>query len=159
MITKEKLKSLVSLIKDKTGLSQEQISTKAGYEKKTLTQRISNGSNLQAIYDQLNLVFGDKLKISTRKTSFRIVLEGDSDKKMFLDMVKKMEKLEANSDEINLFSKAILTSQIGYGQAIGDTLDRMNKVPEGTTGASAGTIEERIWKMLEQKGISAIIRK
>lgn len=73
-------------------------------------------------------------------------------------LAEKIEKIEINSDETNSFVKAILTSQIGYGEAIGNSLDRLNKAPEGTTGAVAGTIEERIWKMLQEKGISAIVR-
>lgn len=65
MISKDQLKELIKTIKSKTGLSQELISEKAGYERKTLTQLMSGGAKLDEAYNQLKMVFADELKSST----------------------------------------------------------------------------------------------
>lgn len=67
MVSKADLKSLVELIKSATGLGQEEMSVQAGYKPKTLTQRLSYGQDLDAIYAQLKLVFGERLNNSTYK--------------------------------------------------------------------------------------------
>jgi predicted ribosome quality control (RQC) complex YloA/Tae2 family protein len=64
MISKEELRSLIETIKKATGLGQEKISIGAGYKKTTLTERLSQGGGLDAVYDQLKLVYGEALKKS-----------------------------------------------------------------------------------------------
>lgn len=71
----------------------------------------------------------------------------------------KLEDLRVNSDETNLLVKALLTQHIGYSEAIATTLDKVAKNPEGTTVEVAGTIEQRIWRLLQEKGIDAIARR
>lgn len=65
----------------------------------------------------------------------------------------------ANSNETNLLVKAALAQRIGYGEAIAGALDKVAKNPEGTTALVAGTIEQRIWKLMQEKGIDAIVRR
>lgn len=65
MISKAELKNFIERIKTKTGLSQEEISVAAGYAAKSLTQLISKGDTLDDIHEQLNRVFGHRLKNST----------------------------------------------------------------------------------------------
>jgi transcriptional regulator with XRE-family HTH domain len=70
-----------------------------------------------------------------------------------------LDLIKASSDETNLLVKAILTQQIGYSESISATLDKVASNPEGTTVGVAGTIEQRIWRLLKDKGIDAIARK
>lgn len=64
MVTRQQLKDFITEIKAKTGLKQFEISKEAGYEPKTLGQLVSKGAGLQEVYDQLNRVFGQRLKNS-----------------------------------------------------------------------------------------------
>lgn len=67
MKSKEELKSLIEMIKDATGLSQQDIAVQAGYQPKSLTQILSKGEGLEATYRQLQLVFKERLNKSTKQ--------------------------------------------------------------------------------------------
>jgi hypothetical protein len=56
---------LIKAIKEKTGLTQEEISIAAGYKEKTLTQLLSKGENLDSAYNQLKLAYVKELNNST----------------------------------------------------------------------------------------------
>lgn len=159
MITQAKLKTLVETIKAKTGLSQEGVSLGAGYKRKTLTQRISNGKDLEAVYAQLQLAFKDRLNNSTGKDKKNQPQKQDDLQSLIKGLTEKLDEIATNSSETNWITKSILTSQHGYGRALAGSLDKLNEDPEGTTAAAADTIDLQIWKMLEQKGIGAIVRK
>lgn len=159
MITQEKIKRLVDIIKSKTGKSQEEVSVAAGYKRKTLTQRISSGKDLDAIYKRLEISFKAELNNSTYQNKKNQPQEEVDLQTLVHEILDKMEGLQTNSNETNWLAKVLLTGQIGYGRAIGNSLDELRKVPEGTTTAAADTIDQQIWKMLEQKGIAAIVRR
>lgn len=73
MASKEDVQSLVKrIIKEANMGTQEAVSLGAGYKKKTLTQRISNGKELDAVYSQLMLVYGHRLKKSTQTENIPI---------------------------------------------------------------------------------------
>lgn len=57
MISKEKVKQLINSIKKETGKTQKEIAVGAGYKENTLTQLLSKGENLDAVYDQLMRVY------------------------------------------------------------------------------------------------------
>lgn len=65
MISKNDLKALIKSIKEKTGLTQEEISIAAGYKEKTLTQLLSKGENLESAFTQLKLAYAKELNNST----------------------------------------------------------------------------------------------
>lgn len=159
MVTQEKLKSLVKTIKAKTGLKQEEISIAAGYARKTLTQRISQGEELESVYDQLNLVFKEKLNNSTHKGKKAPSSYDSEANSSIARIAERLKNLEASSDETNLLVKALMTQNIGYSEAIAQTLDKVAKNPADTTVLTAGTIEQRIWRLLQEKGIDAIVRR
>lgn len=65
MISKKDVAALIKTIKEKTGQTQAQISAGAGWEKKTLTQLLSKGVGMEAVYNQLKLAYKEVLNNST----------------------------------------------------------------------------------------------
>lgn len=66
MASKEDLQKLIKRIRAATGLTQEKVSIGAGYKKRTLTQILSGEADKTATYNQLLLVYGERLKDSTQ---------------------------------------------------------------------------------------------
>lgn len=65
MASKKQVKDLIKTLKEKTGMTQEELSAGAGYEPKTLTQLVSKGEGLESVYNQLRLAYSAELKNST----------------------------------------------------------------------------------------------
>lgn len=78
MISKEQVKKIIKTIKTEHKLTQAEISTKIGYEEKTLTQLVSKGENLEHAYNSLNLLL-EGLKNSTIVSPYQRLLE-DNDR-------------------------------------------------------------------------------
>lgn len=78
---------------------------------------------------------------------------------LVVELREKIEEMALNSGETNSIVKSHYTSHLGYSEAIGRSLDRISEDPEGTLSALADTIDQKIWKRLQQKGIDAIVRK
>jgi hypothetical protein len=72
MISKSDVRNLIKTLKEKTNKTQAQISQGAGYKPKTLTQLISKGESLDAVYNQIKLAYSTVLNNSTHP-----VQEGD----------------------------------------------------------------------------------
>lgn len=69
MKSKEEVKKLIGLIKTATGYTQQEISVKAGYAERSITQILSSGEGLDSLYKQLELVFGERLRKPTQPGS------------------------------------------------------------------------------------------
>lgn len=65
MKSKKDLQNLIKEIKAKTGKTQAEISSGAGYKAKTITQVMSKGEGLESVYNHLKLVYKEELKNST----------------------------------------------------------------------------------------------
>jgi transcriptional regulator with XRE-family HTH domain len=65
MVSKKNLQDLIKDIKKKTGKTQQEISSGAGYAEKTLTQLLSKGEDLETVYNQLRIVYSKELNNST----------------------------------------------------------------------------------------------
>lgn len=65
MKSKKDVQALIKTIKAKTGKTQEEISQEAGYKPKTLSQLLSKGEGMDAVYTQLNIAFRHELNNST----------------------------------------------------------------------------------------------
>lgn len=74
MVSKEQVKKIIKTIKTGYNLTQEEISTRLGYEGKTLTQLLSKGDNLDHAYNSLNLLL-EGLKNSTNSNPYVRLLE------------------------------------------------------------------------------------
>lgn len=94
MISKEQVKSIIKTIKTKHSLTQAEISAKAGYEAKTLTQLISKGENLEQAYGRLNLLL-EGLNNSTKKDPYLNLLEENDRffKSEYAQMLVSLNKL------------------------------------------------------------------
>lgn len=74
MASKEQVKKLIKTIKTEHKLTQAEISTRIGYEEKTLTQLLSKGDNLDHAYNGLQLLLAG-LKNSTNSNPYLKLLE------------------------------------------------------------------------------------
>lgn len=124
MASKEELKTLIKRIIKEVGVrNQEAVSEGAGYKAKTLTQRLSNGEDLDAVYDQLMLVYGERLKKSTTVKSEPTIDLIAYSLKTLTDSHKIL--VESHRDAINSNKRLELLLEINLGAS--DEVSRLLK--------------------------------